>query len=502
MPETHGNQDDNAGGASGPLSPSKSQLRLTYWSPILAAAVAYLSALTCGFTLDDFHIILENPDVIGGFGLLDVTERMGNTYYRPVSVFTFWLDYRMFGEWAAGYHVTSVLLHLLATGLVVHLFRRLTNHNVALLGGLLFAVHPIHVEVVTAIANRTELLATIFVLAVLLVHTRPGRGGWLRLVAENGLAFLGLLAKESALTLPALLLIVGWFGPQRRLRPSSLLRVVPAIIAYLVIKGQVIGVLGFEGSTAFFNGATLTERVLTVLSIMWRYTENLFVPTSLSASYYTSWIAAPLHPQVILGAAVVIAVAAVLVSAIWRPSTVALGLGLMVAAMAPYLHLQNMMINMADRFLYLPSVGLCLVGGYLLSRAEPRFASKTMFRVLIVSIVLSSGFLTGLRSLDWRDTLTLWTAAVEESPESHFARGNMALAAFHAGRPDIAIHELEAALELAPGHVAYTTTLAEIFHRGGDHIAELEVLQRAQQVGQNDPAVVEAIGRVLLEQAN
>jgi len=472
---------------------------LTYWLPILAAAVAYATALTCGFTLDDFHIILENPDVIEGFGLFDVTERMDNTYYRPVSVFTFWLDYRLFGEWAAGYHATSILLHLLATGLVVHLIRRLTDDRVALFGGLLFAVHPIHIEAVTAIANRTELLATIFVLAVLLVHTRPGKDGWRRLAAENGLALLGLLAKESALTLPALLLIVGWFGPQRRFRPSSLLRVLPAIIAYLGIKGQVIGVLGFEGATAFFNGASIGERVLTVLSIMWRYTENLLVPTGLSASYHTDWIADPFHPQVVLGALVVLAIAAVLTVAIWKPSTPALGLGLMVAAMAPYLHLQNMMINMADRFLYLPSVGFCLAAGYALGKVGSRVSSKAVFGTLVISIVLSFGFLTGLRNLDWRDTLTLWTAAVEESPESHFARGNLGLAAFHAGRPELAIQELQAALELAPGHLGYAMTLATIFHRGGDHGAELEVLLQAQSAGQDDPALVEAIGRARLE---
>jgi len=485
--------------AASTTPPSQSlNRRLLFGLPLLAAAFAYANAVLNGFVLDDYHIILENPDVLGDLNFFAVTDRMSGTYYRPISVFTFWLDHRIFGFWAGGFHLTSVLYHGAVTLLAVQLCRRLFSDQVALFAGLIFAVHPVHTEAVTAIANRTEILATGFCLLALLVHLRPGKDGALRIAGENALLLLGLLSKESALTLPLMIFAVDWLKPGGRLRVTGPLRVVPAIALYFWIKTAAIGIAGFEAEHGYFYGATLGERIFSVMAVMWRYVGVLLWPTNLSASYEQAFLSAP-SLSAVLGAASVVAVAVAILSTQRSGTPVALGLALMAAAMAPYLHLQSMMIVMADRFMYLPSVGFCMVAGYGLERLLSRLPRRALRIAVPLVLVATLSLLTAARNLDWRDPVSLWTATVERSPTSAFAHGNLGLSAFHTGDVDLAIGALQRALELAPGHIAYTDALAAIFHHLELHGEELRVFEAAARAGQTDPHILDSIDRVTRE---
>ena len=380
--------------AASTTPPSQSlNRRLLFGLPLLAAAFAYANAVLNGFVLDDYHIILENPDVLGDLNFFAVTDRMSGTYYRPISVFTFWLDHRIFGFWAGGFHLTGVLYHGAVTLLAVQLCRRLFSDQVALFAGLIFAVHPVHTEAVTAIANRTEILATGFCLLALLVHLRPGKDGALRIAGENALLLLGLLSKESALTLPLMIFAVDWLKPGGRLRVTGPLRVVPAIALYFWIKTAAIGIAGFEAEHGYFYGATLGERIFSVMAVMWRYVGVLLWPTNLSASYEQAFLSAP-SLSAVLGAASVVAVAVAILSTQRSGTPVALGLALMAAAMAPYLHLQSMMIVMADRFMYLPSVGFCMVAGYGLERLLSRLPRRALRIAVPLVLVATLSLLT------------------------------------------------------------------------------------------------------------
>jgi len=142
--------------------------RFPIWGwPALAAAFAYSNAATCGFALDDGSLIVGNKS-LDDLGQLvrslahPQAKTTGAVLYRPLGIGLFALDRALFGPWAGGYHWVSALLHIVATGLVVAFVSRLGARSVAVAAGLLFAVHPIHTEAVTGIANRSEVLATIF----------------------------------------------------------------------------------------------------------------------------------------------------------------------------------------------------------------------------------------------------------------------------------------------------------------------------------------------------
>jgi len=210
--------------------------------PALAAFLVYLPALGLSFTSDDFFI-LDRIKTLGGLhDPLAYFRRLGFfEYYRPLAFLSHAIDWTIWGQRAMGFHLTNVALHAMASLLVAVLGRRLYGPQVALVGGLLFAVHPASHEAVYWIAARFDLLATCFMLASLLWLLRDDAASYWIGTACFGLA---LLSKESALSLPVIAAAAdviikrrNWQTTARRLVP---LLVVAAV--YAVLRSQAVDV--------------------------------------------------------------------------------------------------------------------------------------------------------------------------------------------------------------------------------------------------------------------
>ena len=446
--------------------------------PSIVALLAFANTLTNGFALDDYHFVLRNTDVTGsGFNisLARATVTEASVFFRPTGMVTYWIDYRLWGDWAGGYHLTSMLFHAVATSLLTLFVHRIAGVRAAVCAGLIFAAHPVHVEAVSAVANRTEVLAAMFALAVLAVHVGRSEDSWKRVVAENGLAFVALLSKESAITLPGLIVAVDFFDPSRRLRVWSFLRLLPAVILYLALRQHALGEAGIDPDVSFFAAASLFTRLNTVVVMMGRYGLLLLMPSNLTAIYHQ-----PLVTELgwsVLGGVVVIVVTIGSSFVLRRRAPwLAAGAALMGLAMFPYLHIAPLMVPMAERFLYLPSIGFALAGGFLLASASRRVGRRPLSHLLVAAITLSLLGLTMVRNLDWSDPLTLWSKTVETTPDSPLAHANLGLTAFHVGDTELAVVELEAALALAPQHTSFRATLAQVHHFAGDHDKELGIL--------------------------
>lgn len=206
--------------------------------PALAAFLVYLPALSLSFTSDDFFI-LDRIKTLGGLhDPLAYFRRLGFfEYYRPLAFVSHALDWSIWGQRAMGFHLTNVALHAIASLLVAVLGRRLYGRRVALVAGLLFALHPASHEAVYWIAARFDLLATCFMLASLLWLLRDGVASyWIGVVCFA----LALLSKESALSLPVIAAAADvivkkrdWETTARRLVPLLLV-----VAAYAVVRAQ------------------------------------------------------------------------------------------------------------------------------------------------------------------------------------------------------------------------------------------------------------------------
>jgi len=218
---------------------------------LLGGAVAYGFGATLGggLFMDD-HFFLREIHRLGGI-TRTVEDLQGNwlgfigfPYYRPMVTASFALDHALFGLDPWGYHLTNVLLHLANALLVLMLVRRLYpagGRLGALAAALLFATHPVHPNAVGWVAARSDLLAGVGALGMLVAYQKAWSGGrWLALVAGVGLFALAVLSKESGVVAVALVLFlpaaVGWRRRLLTLLPSILLALAYGAVHLAVVE--------------------------------------------------------------------------------------------------------------------------------------------------------------------------------------------------------------------------------------------------------------------------
>lgn len=413
---------------------------------MLAAALPYLNALSAGFTFDDRGAIVENSLVHGAalpLATVFTEPYQPGALYRPLTFLSFWANHRVHGLTPFGFHAVNVVLHMVATLLVYHLARSMRLAGaVPFVAALLFAVHPIHTEAVTSIVGRAELLAAIAVLGALLCAARSrgqgvARGRWL--AAAAALFALGLLCKESAFVFLPLLVVSTWITDRRSPREilvglnlSGELPLFTGIgVAYLALRWTLFGTLTSGAEIAWLDNplahTSLAARIGTASMILVDSLAQMIAPLQLAADY--SYAQIPLvgslaDPRLWIALGVLAAAGGVL----WelRRSTPAAAGGALFF-LAAFSLTANLLFPIgtirAERLLYLPSVGFCLVAGagaaWALAR-NPRGALA-----VIAMVVLVFGARTWARNGEWHSDETLFAATLQASPRSAKVHHNL-----------------------------------------------------------------------------
>ena len=450
-----------------------------------AAFAVYANALPNAFLWDDLFLVVGNPaikrwDALPALFTSDLfpgATRSG--YYRPLQALTYALDYGLWGLAPAGFRSTNVAWHAASAVLLYAAgVRVLGVATAALLAALLFAVHPIHVEAVAYVAGRSDPLSAALLLGAVLAFLRGDRAG--RAVSA-GLYFLALLAREAALVLPLLLLVVERVplgGVRRPLRAWW-----PYVLA-LAVYGALRAVSVEPGATPATAAVPLGFRLLTTAEVIVHYLAILVVPRGLHMERAVAPVTSLLDPAALAATAVVVALVASVVWTRTRAWPVALGVGWFLVALLPVANVVPLATFMAEHWLYVPVMGLCLAAGWAAART-------TTGIVLAAAAIVLFGGLTARRTMEWRDARTLYEhllplapdslrvrvnlaqayqdagesararAAYEEivrrwpdRPESADALNNLGNLERDAGRPQEALAAFDAALVLQPNHVA------------------------------------------------
>ncbi|MFO0984725.1 MAG: hypothetical protein U1E76_23875 [Planctomycetota bacterium] len=442
------------------------------WQPWLlalcvaaASALAYANAGEGEFLYDDLPYIRNNPVVVAGNVSLAFTQPLPPdqpqlALFRPLTVASWALQARWCGFDARWFHAVNVLLHAMVAALVVGLGLALgLAPGGVLVAGLLFAVHPAHVESVAWITGRSELLATLFLLCALLAWLR-GRSPRARLGAMLACLAAALLSKETAFTFPLLLLIVAGAAAQRGLRPTVALLGSLGLIGLVALwRIAVLGRFSPDAHLAPFVNAPILERTLIPLDLLARYVALMAWPAGLRVFYHRTEFGVPGVGHLLLLALL----AATIVIALRRDRRLALLLLWFVAALLPVLNIVPIQETFAERFTYLPSIGWCLFLGQAiahLGRLERARLGSLASAVLIpAAAVLLLLTLTIQRNRDWRTSLTLWEAQARAAPQ--FAYSHYQLGYYYRDRNIIeptsaaqrgAIAEFLESLRLDPNH--------------------------------------------------
>lgn len=448
---------------------------------------------------------------------------------RPALLASLLLDVAVAGPDPAAYHAQSVAWHVLVSLLVYLLAMRTgAGARVAAAAAVLFAVHPIHAEAVAGVSNREDLLATFFVLACLLVGRRALRNGLAWLVPLGLLYGLGLLSKESAVAMPLLLALtvacfpswrpptarrgraVGWTvavlvlvtagwatfqlrlgypsllpgaggtglevaaeqegdhepGPARRrgeLRPRAAGLSLHVLQPSMPAAGEDDSQDGEAGARRP-HGPMEQVHILSIEGFrLWR----LLVPFPLSPEYDARPLRAPW--ALTAGALVIalLAAAAVVGWRRWRP--LAFGVGWLGAATLP-VGAPGLLINpVADRYLYLPAVGVCvLVARALLERLPARWPRARTAAWASMAALIGAYAVVGVHQIGiWRNDVVLFEHATAHAPRSVRVHQNLGAARMRAGDLEGARRALGEAVRLDPTHLAARYNLGRIAERRG-----------------------------------
>jgi len=422
----------------------------------LLVALCYVNSLPNDFVFDDGPIVSSNPVIrtISPIQFLKSpywTKQQYAGIYRPFVVFSLSVDYAIWKRWAPGFRLTNLAVHAINGVLVFSLYQSIAGAGIVpLIAMIIYLVHPVHTEAVTTIVGRSELFAACFLLAAWLLF-RQGRTGWAALAF-----FLALLSKENAILLPAVLLLT---SPRGR-RWIRLLPMIFVALAYLAMRYSVLGGLGIPVSAQYMGGRlTYFERLLTSGRVFIQYLILTFYPLHLAGDY--DYNAIPIANFVDWDAWLgLVLIAATVVTAYFyrhRNWAVSLGLSFALIAFIPASNwIMPISILMAERFLYLPMIGLALVGATALSQLEDRRLRRLVgIGALSTAIVLCN-------SHDYirRDDFTFFKNMVRVVPNSAKARLGWGFALTKAGRNDEAERELEAGLRIIPDYPELLAALA------------------------------------------
>jgi hypothetical protein len=415
------------------------------------AVVVFLGALWNGFAVDDVPIIVHNSLVASpsgmwrAFGAPYWPPDLGGHMYRPLVIAGFAFDW-LLGS-TAWFHAVNLAWHAAASVAVAALARRWTDWSGALVAGLLFAVHPVHVEAVANVVGRAELMAALFTLVAVyaaLVHESVAWGA-------AALA-LGLLSKENAAVAPALIVwgwLLGLARPERR-------RVAWFVASWVIVGGAYAAVRAvvrhpfaeYKSIAPMFVGEPgLTVR-LTAVSAFTDVLRLLIFPLTLRVDYSPeerTVVTTPLDWRFAGGLVCALAWVGALVVAWKRGRKLeAFGLGWTAIALLPVANLLYPAgFYLAERTLYLPSAGFVLAAAAWLARLR-----RERLTAVVAVLVLLGGVRTALRVPWWRDDAHVTHSILRDSPRSYVGHKRMIGLFLDRHQPAQALNEARVAARL------------------------------------------------------
>ncbi len=417
---------------------------------LLAVCAAFSPALLNDFVnYDDRENLYQNPRVSRGLtpeGARWAFGISGFPNWHPLTWISHMADFELFGAWAGGHHLVSVLLHAAGAAALALAIRAATGALLpSLLVAALFALHPLRVESVAWASERKDVLSTLLGLLAL--------AGWLRHVRRRSAAWLAgslalfacaLMAKPMLVTLPALLLMLDfwplgrWGVPGRRAplpAPRLLLEKLPYLVLATGAGAATLVAQRAVGAVAYTADYPVLQRVANAFRSYALYVVKTFWPAKLSVFYPYFWEDIPWWEPALGAAFVLVASVAALRFARRQPAAL-VGWGWYLVALLPVIGLvQAGSQSLADRYTHLPHVGLFLalvwpLRGALRGRAALGRAACAAAPLALAALAV----VTAVQTTRWRSSETLFRHAIAVTRDNYIAYANLGMALVAQGR--------------------------------------------------------------------
>lgn len=412
---------------------------------ILAAAIGavYFRTLDNPFIWDDQYLIRNNYFIQNWSNLKLLFSRLYFTQpielsYRPVTTFTYFVNYALWGLQPAGWHFFNLAIHFLNALVFFAIAARLTRRPWLSLGlSLIFALHPLQTEAINVATFNDDLLCLLFSMLAFLMYmgySAKPRFGVPRLVSSLILLTLSLFSKETSVVFPALILAYEYFVPEktshRKAWGMATLFCIP-VIFYIGIR---FGPMRGPAEAVIYHGNSFWTTMLLMLHAWAVYISKLFWPARQCADYIFPETAGLFGPAALSAFFVLIAILGVVIVVSLRWKTAAFGAAWFVLMMLPVSNIIPIGVIMAERYLYMAVPGILILAGialkgiFLGDKNTYPSLSRIFLILCLIAAVISCGAAAARRNRIWDTEISFWKSTCECAPNSARAFVNLGVA--------------------------------------------------------------------------
>lgn len=477
--------------------------------------------------LDDQIYVTKNIRIQDGITWPNVQWAFSTTYfgfYYPITWLSHMLDCQIYGLWAPGHHLTSLVIHIVNSLLLFIFLLKATGATWrSFFVGVFFALHPLHVESVAWIAERKDVLSSLFFMLVLVAYAwycrRPGTGRYLTVAACLA---LGLMAKPMIVTAPLLMLLLDYW-PLGRWRTGQPLDsenaaeegAPPRSFTFLILEKVPLLVMSTLAGLATVVtqsqlGAVVSTETLPILLRLQNalvsyaaYLVRTVFPIQLAVHYPLALPEIPWEEVLAAGAGLALVSVAVVLLSKRVPYLVVGWLWYLIVLLPVIGILQVGAQASADHYTYLSLIGIFIAmtwGAQEVLRRYP-WGKRAFLAGAVVLSILWAG-MTWRQACFWRDSMTLFGRALAVTSNNAQAENGYGVALLRSDRAAEALPHFRAAVKIWPGFFIGWANLGTAYFRTGDVTRAEACLSRADRLKPGDPEVVETMAECCLQRGH
>ncbi|MEW6377602.1 MAG: tetratricopeptide repeat protein [Thermodesulfobacteriota bacterium] len=476
----------------------------------------YINSLGNLFTNWDDAMIYQNSTIrnLSWEGIKTLFSYQPGNTYQPIRMLSYAIDYHFWKLNPLGYHVTSILFYILTCVMVFFTIRKLSAHlrekaspdsheRIALFGSLLFVAHPVHVESVTWLAARKEVLQGFFFFLAFYIYLKGGECEGQKKMVYLGsvlLAFLlAVLSKPSAIVFPMVILIYEIAKRKNKLTDfirSHWLFFVISILISIIFFSILMKVMFEARGIKQYRGSDIGSNILVCLYVFLQSIKLLVFTINYSAAY-SFFVSMPVFSlkNVIL-ILITFSLFAFSVLSLRKTKVIFFSLFFFFITLLPYLNIIPISTLKADRYVFIASFSYSFLLGILFDRLyayQHKKFSLGFFKLLSVAVFLfllaGYSFMTIRQNTIWKNSYTLWSDAVEKYPNSNTANALMGVVYMELGMDGKAIQYLEKAVQILPYDYQSRNNLGIVYGRIEQPEKALKELMTAIQLRPDDDTI-------------
>ncbi|MDO8535919.1 MAG: tetratricopeptide repeat protein [Candidatus Omnitrophota bacterium] len=472
----------------GKQSRSKWSIFISVTLIIILGFIVYGNSINGKFVWDDQGLIKENKYIQNSSKLSNIFNadigRGGpekSAFYRPMQMLSYMVDYALWNLDYRGYHLTNMMLHILAALCLLWFINVLfKNSLLSFLTAALFVVHPVHTEAVSYISGRADPLALIFILVSFIFYIKSSDNIDPITYLFMTISFMmALLAKESSLIFPVLLLLYHRIF-KIKFKVREFFTISAVFLAYILFRTLILNI----GNSGPLSHTTLPQRVPGFFVAIASYIRLLLLPLNLHMEYGKE--AFPIFdPAAVIG---VVILSLSLTYALRKKNNnrlVHFFILWFFIAILPVSNLYPINAYMAEHWLYLPSIGFFAILAYGLDSLYEKKQLRVYAAILTIGLLYFYSYLTIDQNNYWKNSTYLYERTLKYSPDNITLLNNLGNEYDIAGEHEKAMAVFKKAIEIKPEFATSYNNLGNVYYSMGNKAEAAALYRKALELNQN-----------------